>query len=93
MCCNIFVFLLKFFLIIVCFQFCGETSVLTMSSHDKIKKWQRKSTFIPMEKEASGEAVTILTFKIICSSRVPALNVVCRCILMPGSLQCRIWAS
>ena len=43
-----FGFLLKFFDFSCEFEFCGGTSVLTMSPQDKIRKLQRKSAFMPI---------------------------------------------
>ena len=47
--CNFhFGFLSKFLELFCEFEFCGGTSVLTMSPQDKIRKLQRKSAFMPM---------------------------------------------
>ena len=41
-----FGFLLSFLDFLWLFEFCGKTSVLTMSSQDEIKEAQRKSAFV-----------------------------------------------
>ena len=46
---DVFIFFLDFYQvgwIFVAFEFCGKTSVLTMSSQDEIKEAQRKSAFV-----------------------------------------------
>ena len=48
MCYFHFGFLLKFLDFSCEFEFCGGTSVLTMSHQDKIRKLQRKSAFMPI---------------------------------------------
>ena len=43
---SISIFFIKLMDFLWLFEFCGKTSVLTMSSQDEIKEAQRKSAFV-----------------------------------------------